>query len=99
MSGGIAYLLDADPRNVNTEMADLGPLAADDADFVRALIGRHQAETGSSVAACLLSDWESALPRFSRVMPRDYQRVLAAAQRAERDGVDVSQAVMAAASG
>jgi glutamate synthase (NADPH) large chain len=99
MSGGIAYLLDADPRNVNTGMADLEPLTADDADFLRALIGRHQAETGSAVAARLLADWEEAVPRFSRVMPRDYKRVLVAARRAEQDGVDVSEAVMAAAGG
>jgi glutamate synthase (NADPH) large chain len=37
--------------------------------------------------------------RFCRVMPRDYKRVLAAASQAERDGADVSKAVMAAASG
>jgi len=99
MSGGIAYLLDPDPARVNTEMADLEPLAEQDADFLRELIGRHQAETGSAVAAALLADWEAALPRFARVMPRDYKRVLAAAVQAERDGLDVSEAVMAAASG
>jgi glutamate synthase (NADPH) large chain len=99
MSGGIAYLLDPDPALVNTEMAELEPLAEQDADFLRELIGRHQAETGSAVAAALLADWEAALPRFARVMPRDYKRVLAAAVQAERDGVDVSKAVMAAASG
>ncbi len=32
-------------------------------------------------------------------MPRDYKRVLAAARQAERDGLDVSEAVMAAATG
>jgi glutamate synthase (NADPH) large chain len=99
MSGGIAYLLDPDPGRINTQMADLEPLTADDGDFLRELIGRHQAETGSAVAAALLADWPAALPRFARVMPRDYKRVLAAAQQAERDGVDVSEAVMAAASG
>jgi glutamate synthase (NADPH/NADH) large chain len=99
MSGGIAYLLDPDPARVNTEMADLEPLAEQDADFLRELIRRHQAETGSAVAAALLADWEAALPRFARVMPRDYKRVLAAAVQAERDGVDVSAAVMTAASG
>ncbi len=99
MSGGIAYLLDPDPRNVNTGIADLEQLTADDADFLRELISRHHAETGSTVAARLLADWDSALSRFARVMPRDYKRVLDAAQRAERDGVDVSTAVMAAASG
>ena len=99
MSGGIAYLLDPDPLRVNTQMADLEPLAAEDGDYLRELIGRHQAETGSAVAAALLADWEAALPRFGRVMPRDYKRVLLAASRAERDGLDVSEAVMAAASG
>jgi glutamate synthase (NADPH) large chain len=99
MSGGIAYLLDPDPGRVNTQMADLEPLAEQDADFLRELIGRHHAETRSAVAAALLADWEAALPRFARVMPRDYKRVLAAAAAAERDGVDVSEAVMAAASG
>jgi glutamate synthase (NADPH) large chain len=99
MSGGIAYLLDPDPVRVNTEMADLEPLTAEDEEFLRDLIGRHQAETGSVVAAGLLADWAAAQRRFGRVMPRDYQRVLAAAQRAERDGLDVGEAVMAAAQG
>ncbi len=99
MSGGIAYLLDPDPLRVNTQMADLEPLTAEDGDYLHELIGRHQAETGSAVAAALLADWEAALPRFGRVMPRDYKRVLLAASRAERDGLDVSEAVMAAASG
>ena len=99
MSGGIAYLLDPDRRKVNTEMADLEPLTAEDGDYLRELIGRHHAETGSSVAAGLLADWDGALPRFARVMPRDYKRVLVAARQAELDGADVSEAVMAAASG
>ncbi len=99
MSGGIAYLLDPDPARVNTEMADLEPLTAEDEDYLRELISRHHAETGSAVAAGLLADWPAAQRRFARVMPRDYQRVLAAAKRAERDGLDVSEAVMAAARG
>ncbi|HXZ63943.1 MAG TPA: glutamate synthase-related protein, partial [Streptosporangiaceae bacterium] len=99
MSGGIAYLLDPDPRNVNTGMADLEPVTAADADFLRDLIGRHLAETGSAVAAGLLADWGAALSRFARVMPRDYKRVLDAARRAQQDGVDVGAAVMAAAGG
>jgi glutamate synthase (NADPH/NADH) large chain len=99
MSGGIAYLLDPDPRRVNTGMADLEPVSAEDGDFLLDLIGRYHAETGSAVAAGLLADWEAAAARFRRVMPKDYKRVLAAARRAEQDGTDVSEAVMAAASG
>jgi len=96
MSGGIAYLLDADPALVNTEMADIEPLAGSDAEFLHDLIGRYHASTCSPVAAALLDDWEIAVLRFRRVMPRDYQRVLAATRRAERDGMDVAEAVMAA---
>jgi glutamate synthase (NADPH/NADH) large chain len=96
MSGGIAYLLDPDPRRVNTEMADLEDLGSGDGEFLAGLIGGHLAETGSAVAARLLADWDSALRRFRRVMPKDYKRVLAAARRAEREGRDVHEAVMAA---
>jgi glutamate synthase (NADPH/NADH) large chain len=96
MSGGIAYLLDPDPRQINAEMADLEPLGPEDGEFLADLIGRHLAETGSAVAARLLADWDAALLRFGRVMPTDYKRVLDAARRAEREGLDVHEAVMAA---
>ncbi len=99
MSGGIAYLLDADPGLVNTEMTALEALTEEDGFVIENLVRRHQAETGSAVAARLLADWPAALARFTRVMPRDYQRVLAAQRRAERDGLDVNEAVMAAAQG
>jgi glutamate synthase (NADPH/NADH) large chain len=78
-------------------MADLEPLGPGDGEFLADLIGRHLAVTGSAVAARLLADWGGALRRFARVMPKDYKRVLAAAQRAEREGRDVHEAVMAAA--
>ncbi|HEY2506369.1 MAG TPA: glutamate synthase large subunit [Streptosporangiaceae bacterium] len=99
MSGGIAYLLDADTARINTEMADLEALTGEDADFLQELIGRHQAETGSTVAAALLADWPAAAARFTKVMPRDYKRAVAAARHAEREGLDVSEAVMTAARG
>ena len=99
MSGGIAYLLDPDPARVNTEMVDLEPLDAADAALLQDLLTRHHAETGSAVAARLLADWDAAVPRFGKVMPKDYKRVLHAARLAEREGRDVNQAVMAAAHG
>jgi glutamate synthase (NADPH/NADH) large chain len=99
MSGGVAYLLDADPARVNTGMAELQPVPAEDAGTLGDLVRRHHAETGSVVAAKLLADWPGALARFRRVMPADYQRVLTAAEQARRDGLDVDEAVMAAAHG
>jgi glutamate synthase (NADPH/NADH) large chain len=98
MSGGIAYVLDLKRHRVNSEMVDLDPVdAEDDAKFLRDVVERHYALTGSAVAARLLSDWDTG--RFTKVMPQDYKRVLSAASEAEREGRDVNEAVMAAAHG
>jgi glutamate synthase (NADPH) large chain len=97
MSGGIAYLLDPDPDQVNPEMVDLEPVTAEDESFLAQLIGRYHEQTGSTIAARLLDDWDATLLRLRRVMPKDYKRVLAATRRAEREGRDVAAAVMAAA--
>jgi glutamate synthase (NADPH/NADH) large chain len=45
----------------------------------------------------VLSDWENELKNFTKVMPRDFKRVLVAIAEAERDGADVDEAIMAAA--
>jgi glutamate synthase (NADPH/NADH) large chain len=99
MSGGIAYVLDLDLSRVNGEMVDLEELADDDRDFLRERVARHQQETDSAVAAGLLADWDRAVKRFAKVMPRDYKRVLEAAKAAEAAGEDVDEAIMAAAHG
>jgi glutamate synthase (NADPH/NADH) large chain len=99
MSGGAAYVLDLVEQRLNGEMVDLDPLDADDVAFLREVVTRHAAETGSTVAANLLAAWEETVPRFSKIMPRDYKRVLEAARAAERDGIDVDEAIMAAAHG
>ncbi|GAA1592345.1 glutamate synthase large subunit [Actinomadura kijaniata] len=99
MSGGVAYVLDLNAERVNREMVDLEPLAAEDAELVRGLVERHRAETGSTVAAALLSDWDAATARFTKIMPRDYRRVLDAAAAARAEGRDVDEAIMAAAQG
>jgi glutamate synthase (NADPH/NADH) large chain len=101
MSGGIAYVLDADgsfPGRVNTEMVDL--LGLDDADreFIAEVLSRHQHETGSTVAAQLLQDWPQASSAFVKVMPRDYARVLSVTAKAEAAGQDSDAAVMASLS-
>ena len=98
MSGGIAYVLDLPEIRVNMEMVDLDRVdPEEDAKFLREVVERHHAETGSAVAARLLTDWDPG--RFTKVMPKDYKRVLSAASQAEREGRDVNEAVMAAAHG
>jgi glutamate synthase (NADPH/NADH) large chain len=66
---------------------------------IHQLISKFAAETGSKVATQLLSDWSVAHARISLVMPRDYARVLAAMERAEREGLNVDEAVMEATRG
>ncbi|WP_374231417.1 glutamate synthase large subunit [Pseudonocardia sp. DR1-2] len=99
MSGGVAYLLDIDKNRVNPEMVDLDPLSDEDRSIVHDLVERHHSETGSAVAHALLTDWDNAVERFGKVMPKDYKRVLLATENAEREGRDVNQAIMEAAHG
>ena len=99
MSGGIAYILDLDPARVNREMVDVEELDAEDAEFVRRAVSRHTEETDSEVGAALLADWDANLRRFSKIMPRDFRRVLQARARAEAEGLDVNEAIMEASRG
>jgi glutamate synthase (NADPH/NADH) large chain len=100
MSGGTAYLLDLDERLVNREMVDLEPLDAGDAETLRRMLTEHAAETGSPVALELLAAYDDdAVQRFTKVMPRDYKKVLLAIEQAKESGTDVDEAVMAASKG
>ena len=80
MSGGIAYVLDAEgdfKARCNAEMVELTPIDADaDSAEVKALVERHANHTGSAVARRLLADWGAAIGQFVKVMPLDYKRVL-----------------------
>ena len=99
MSGGHAFVLDLDPRVFNRELADIEPVAGEQAEQLRSIVVRHAELTGSTVATELLADWPAAVARFSAIVPRDYKRVLEATKRARATGEDVDTAVMAAALG
>ncbi|MFW6031407.1 MAG: glutamate synthase-related protein, partial [Myxococcota bacterium] len=79
MSGGIAYVWDTEgdfETKVNKGMVDLDPMLDKDLDEVRSLIELHHHYTGSAVAERVLADWANQGPRFVKVMPVDYKRVL-----------------------
>jgi glutamate synthase (NADPH/NADH) large chain len=99
MSGGVAYVLDMCEARVNHQMVELEVPSAADLDELRALVEKHYAATDSAVAHQLLTDWEAATARFTKVMPVDFKRVLEATADAERDGRDVNDAIMEAARG
>ncbi|MDD2762911.1 MAG: glutamate synthase large subunit [Opitutaceae bacterium] len=100
MSGGIAYVLDETgdfARNVNLQMVDLGKVTdlAEVAE-IRGMIEKHLAYTNSLRAQQVLEAWEQMLPRFMKIMPKDYQRMLACIQRAHEQGLTGDEAVMVA---
>jgi glutamate synthase (NADPH/NADH) large chain len=94
MSGGRAFVLDLNPAQVNGELVDILAVPEDQKESLKALVSDFFTETGSEVASSLLADWNAALNRISLVMPRDYARVLAAIERATKDGLPVDQYVM-----
>ena len=94
MSGGRAFVLDLNPDLVNKEMVDILAVPADQKESLRAIITSFFNETESQVAGNLLLDWENSIGRISLVMPRDYARVLAAMEKATREGLPVDQYVM-----
>ncbi len=81
MSGGVAYVFDeagdfAENR-CNLEMVEVESVdQAEDVAELRELIARHVRYTGSGVGRRILDGWEACLPRFVKVMPIDYKRVL-----------------------
>ena len=100
MSGGVAYVLDDRgdfSRRVNLQMVGLEKLE-DPAEIaeVRGMIERHVAYTQSARGRHVLDAWNELVPKFVKVMPRDYQRMLSCLRRAHNQGLSGDEAVMAA---
>ena len=66
----------------------------DQREILQRNISSFFVETGSEIASQLLQDWDKSLSRISLIMPRDYARVLAAMERAAREGLPVDELVM-----
>ncbi|PTX91391.1 glutamate synthase large subunit [Opitutus sp. ER46] len=100
MSGGIGYVLDESgdfAQRVNPQMVAVEKL--DDAREItalRALIQKHLDYTKSARAKLVLDAWDSYVPRFVKVMPKDYKRMLACIERAQAQGLTGDEAIMAA---
>jgi glutamate synthase (ferredoxin) len=100
MSGGIAYVLDEKgdfATRCNSGMVDL--LTLDDKeeiDELYELIKKHADLTKSQQAFRVIALWEQMLPKFVKVLPRDYARVLKALKKAKDDGLVGDDALNAA---
>lgn len=96
MSGGIAYVLDMDGKfesRCNLELVDLDKVEEeDDILTLKMMIQQHQRHTSSNLAKEVLDNFENLLPRFIKVFPREYKRILAdmKAQEAVKEALEPS---------
>jgi glutamate synthase (ferredoxin) len=100
MSGGIAYVLDEAgdfAKRVNTQMVGIGKLEdAAEIAAVRQLVQNHLNHTKSTRAKQLLDQWDLTVPKFVKVLPNDYRRMLAEIATARSQGLTGDEAIMAA---
>src|SRR5271155_2984368 len=96
MSGGIAYVLDERgdfPSMVNMSMVGIGKVEAPaDIAELRGLIEKHLAYTKSERAKHVLDNWDAMVPKFVKVLPNDYRRMLACMERAHGQGLTGDEA-------
>jgi glutamate synthase (ferredoxin) len=100
MSGGIAYVLDETgdfPCKCNTEMVKLYPLEDPaEIELVHGLVRKHAEYTRTPRAYQVLALWEQIVPKFVKVYPNDYRRVLETQKRFQAQGLPEEEAIMAA---
>lgn len=95
MSGGIAYVLDLEQSKLNPDSRDSGdleiqPLNERDSASLIALIEEHASRTESPLAAKILQGMDYWLPRFSKLIPRDFARIQKIQEGAAATGDDPS---------
>ena len=100
MSGGIAYVLDENHElylHLNKQMVDMEAVTErHDAEELKNLIQKHVQETGSSLGNRILKDFEAYLPKFKKIIPRDYKRMIATIGQMEEKGMSHEKATLEA---
>jgi glutamate synthase (NADPH) large chain len=100
MSGGVGYVLDEGggfAKRVNPQMVGVEQLEdAKEIAIVRAMIQKHLDYTKSPRAKAVLDGWDTFVPKFVKVMPKDYKRMLACIEKAQAQGLTGDEAIMAA---
>jgi glutamate synthase (ferredoxin) len=100
MSGGVAYVLDEQgdfPTRCNQQMVGLEKLEEpEEISDLYQMIKSHADYTGSQKAAQVLASWETMVPLFVKVMPKDYKRVIQAIKKALEAGLSGDDALSAA---
>ncbi|MEY2881447.1 MAG: Ferredoxin-dependent glutamate synthase 1, partial [Verrucomicrobiota bacterium] len=100
MSGGVGYVLDEAgtfAKRVNAQMVGIEKLEdPQEIAVVRAMVQKHFDYTKSDRAKLILANWDAFVPKFVKVMPKDYKRMLACIDRAQAQGLTGDEAIMSA---
>lgn len=96
MSGGVAYVLDEDRdlyTRLNKELVYFSEVSEKyEIAELKSLIEEHFKATGSQKAKRILDDFDEYLPKFKRIIPHDYKRMMSAIAENEEKGLDREQA-------
>ena len=96
MSGGIAYVLDEGNdlyKRLNKEMVSSGEITSKyDVLELKAMIQEHVALTNSEKGKKILDNFGEYLPKFKKIIPHDYERVLKTIVQMEEKGLSAEQA-------
>ena len=100
MSGGIAYVLDENHElylRLNKQMVDMEAVTErHDGEELRTLIEHHVRETGSPLGKRVLDHFQEYLPKFKKIIPRDYRRMITTIGQMEEKGMSHEKATMEA---
>ena len=96
MSGGVAYVLDVDSdlyRNVNKQMVNIERISSKfDVNELKSMIEEHVACTNSEIGKEILEHFKEYLPKFKKIIPVDYERMLTTILQLEEQGMSSEQA-------
>ena len=96
MSGGIAYVLDEESclyKNLNKEMVLMEKVETKfDQEELRAMIEAHVRNTGSKKGQEVLDHFKEYLPKFKKIIPGDYKRMLQLSSQFEEQGMSRQEA-------
>ena len=96
MSGGVAYVLDEDRHlytRLNKEMVLFSEVKEKyDIIQLKDLIQQHVDATGSEKGKRILDDFEEYLPKFKKIIPHDYKKMMSAIASMEEKGMSSDQA-------
>jgi len=96
MSGGIAYVLDADSdlyKKLNKELVSFEAVIEKyDVLELKEMIAEHVKYTNSAKGKEILDDFKTYLPKFKKIIPHDYRRMLQTIVQMEEKGLSSEQA-------